>query len=139
LEALGEPYSSIGSAAILDFMRACSGSFMRKVRVDVNHYPSLTESEVIHQRSVKPILQSVLICTGAIVIAFGGMAYIDYRDSIGVKDSYEPPSRFGTVAEGAVQPENKYLTQVKPEPTIEPSNQGEHHEKNHRNSRSRRW
>jgi len=105
-----------------------------KRSIDIYHYPSVDEYGDIVKR--RPVLKATAIVIGVIATIAGGAAYLDYRESIGVKDSYESPPVSGTVLQGSVGPqENKYLTQVKPEPTLESLNQEVQHKTKRRGKR----
>jgi hypothetical protein len=107
-----------------------------KRRVDVYNYPFLSEYDEIERRKRRPVLKSVAIAIGVISVIGAGGAYLDYRERIGVKDSYVPPPVSGTVLQGSVgTQENKYLTQVKPEPTLESLNQEVQHKTKRRGKR----
>jgi|SRR5476651_84849 len=107
-----------------------------KRRRGIYNYPFLSEYDEIERSKRRPVLKTVAIIIGAILVIGGGGAYLNYRERIGVNDSYVPPPVSGTVLQGSVGPqENKYLTQVKPEPTLESLNQEVQHKTKRRGKR----
>jgi hypothetical protein len=103
----------------------------------IHHYPAISEYDITYRRHrVGPVLKTAAILVGAVGVIAIGAEYLDYRERMGVKDSYESPPVSGTVLQGSVGPqENKYLTQVKPEPTLESLNQEVQHKTKRRGKR----